>query len=200
VTSATSDTRTVRVAVLGCGNVGAALVGILGERADLAQQHRVAGQAGLAALAAAAAVAATALMPAQHAVQSLNAELVRAQHPASSARIEQAAPRLVASLPSRAQMPGVIGEMVKQAKAAGVPLDTGRYSYTPAKRGTIDSYEVEFPVKAAYPAIRTFIDGTLTALPTATLNKVHLERRAIGEQVVSADVGFVVFVRAEQRP
>lgn len=160
----------------------------------------VAGQTGLAALAAAAVVATTALIPGQHALQSLSAELARAQRPVGVAEVEQSAPRLIASLPTRTQMPGVIGEIYTQAKAAGVAMDSGRYRYTPAKRGAIDSYELEFPVKAAYPAIRTFINGTLTALPAVALDKLRLERKAVGDQVVSADVGFVVFVRAEQRP
>lgn len=160
----------------------------------------VAGQTGLAALAAAAVVATTALIPGQHALQSLSAELARAQRPVGVAEVEQPAPRLIASLPTRAQMPGVIGEIYTQAKAAGVAMDSGRYRYTPAKRGAIDSYELEFPVKAAYPAIRTFINGTLTALPAVALDKLRLERKVVGDQVVGADVGFVVFMRGEPKP
>jgi hypothetical protein len=81
-----------------------------------------------------------------------------------------------------------------------VSIDKGRYAYVPAKAGSIGRYEVEFPVSAAYPAIRTFINGTLTAVPAASLEKVRFERKAVGEQVVNADVGFVVFVRGEAQP
>jgi hypothetical protein len=160
----------------------------------------LAGQAGLAALAAAAAVAIGALVPAYHAVQTLTADIARAQHPAATVSVQQAG-RLVASLPTRAQMPAVLGQVFSAAQSAGVALDTGRYSYTPAKSGVIAHYDLEFPVKSVgYPNIRTFINGTLTAVPAASLEKLHVERKVVGDQAVSADVGFVVFVRAGESP
>jgi hypothetical protein len=158
----------------------------------------VAGQAGLAALSAAAAVAIAALIPAHHAVQSVNAELLQAQRAPSGRSIEQAVPRLMASLPTRAQMPAVLGQVYAEAAAAGVPLASGRYTFTPAKSGVVARYSLEFPVKGApYPQIRTFIDRTLTVVPAASLDKLQVERKAIGEQAVNADIGFVVFVRNE---
>jgi hypothetical protein len=160
----------------------------------------IAGQAGLAVLAAAAVVTVTVLIPAQHALRVLNADLVRARQPAAAAAAEQAAPRLVQSLPARGQLPGVIGQVFTQAKAAGVAIDKGRYVYAPAKRGGIERYELEFPVKAPYPQIRSFIDGTLKTVPAVALDKLRLERKAVGEEAVNADVGFVVFVRAERAP
>jgi len=160
----------------------------------------IAGQAGLAAFAAAAALAVVALVPAHNGLLSLQAALVRAQHPAAAVGIGETVPRLMGSLPTRAQMPAVIGQMYAQAQAAGVGLDKGRYAYEPPKAGAIGRYEVEFPVAAGYPAIRSFINGTLTAVPAAALDKLRLERKAIGEQNVNADIGFVVFVRAEGQP
>jgi hypothetical protein len=159
-----------------------------------------AGQVGLAALVAALVVAVGTLLPAHHALQALSADIVRAQHPSAAALADQAAPHLVASLPTRAQIPAVIGQIFIQAKEAGVPLDTGHYVYSPAKAGAIARYDLEFPVKASYPDIRGFINRTLTSVPAAALGKLHVERKAVGDQVVNADIGFVVFVRSEQRP
>jgi hypothetical protein len=160
----------------------------------------VAGQAGLAALAAAAAVTIGALIPAYQALQTLNTNLLRAQHPAAVNSIEQAVPRLVASLPTRGQIPAVLGQVYAAARASGVPLNVGHYSYSPAKTGAIAHYDLEFPVKAGYPEIRAFINRTLTAVPAASLSKLHIERKAVGDPVVSADVGFVVFVRSAEGP
>jgi hypothetical protein len=160
----------------------------------------VAGQAGLAAFAAAAALAVVVLVPAHNGLLSLQTQLLRAQHPAAAAGVAAAVPKLVASLPTRAQMPAVIGQMLAQAQAAGVALDKGRYAYEPPKSGTIGRYEVEFPVSAGYPAIRSFVNGTLTAVPAAALDKLRLERKAVGEQNVNADIGFIVFVRGEGPP
>jgi hypothetical protein len=156
-----------------------------------------AGQAGLAALVGALAVAIGALVPAYHALQTLNADIVRAQHPGAVNNIEQAIPHLVASLPTRAQIPAVIGLVVTQAKEAGVSLDKGHYLYVPPKSGAIARYELEFPVKAGYPEIRSFINRTLGAVPAAALSKLHVERKAVGDPAVNADIGFVVFVRSE---
>jgi hypothetical protein len=159
-----------------------------------------AGQAGLAALVAALVVAVSTLLPAQHALQALSADLARAQHPSAAALADQAAPRLFASLPTRAQIPAVIGQIFIQAKEAGVPLDTGHYVFSPARSGAIARYDLEFPVKASYPDIRSFINRTLSAVPAAGLGKLHIERKGVGDQVVNANIGFVVFVRSEQRP
>jgi hypothetical protein len=156
-----------------------------------------AGQAGLAALVAALVIAASTLLPARHALEALSAELARAQHPSATASADQAIPHLVASFPTRAQIPAVIGQVVTQAKAAGVSLDVGRYVYTPPRSGAIARYDLEFPVKASYPDIRNFINRTLSAVPAAALNKLHVERKAVGDQVVNANIGFVVFVRSE---
>ncbi len=156
-----------------------------------------AGQAGLTALVGALAVAIGALVPAYHALQTLNADIARAQHPSAVNNIEQAIPHLVASLPTRAQIPAVIGLVVTQAKEAGVSLDKGHYLYVPPKSGAIARYELEFPVKAGYPEIRSFINRTLGAVPAAALSKLHVERKAVADPAVNADIGFVVFVRSE---
>ena len=158
------------------------------------------GQVGLVALLAAVVIAVTTLVPAQHALQTLGADLANARHAPAATSADQAVPRLMASLPTRAQMPLVIGQVVAEAKAAGVSLDTGRYVYTAAKGGSIARYDLEFPVKASYPDIRTFIDHTLTAVPAAALGKLRVERKAVGDAVVNADIDFVVFVRSEPQP
>jgi hypothetical protein len=156
----------------------------------------VAGQAGLAALTAAVAISIGALVPTYHALQTLNLDIARVQHPFAVNSLEQAVPRLVASLPTRAQIPAVLGQIFAEARAANVPLSSGHYVYTPAKAGAIAHYELEFPVKAGYPEIRTFINRTLTVVPAAALDKLHIERKAVGDPAVNADIGFVVYVRS----
>ena len=168
-------------------------------------QYRVArlgvtGHAGLAALTAAAVLVVSVLVPSQHALQTLSADLARARHTSTVATAEQAGPRLLTSLPTRAEVPKVIGQVFAEAKAVGVPLDTGRYLYSPAKGGEIARYELEFPVKASYPDIRSFIDHTLAAVPAAALGKLRIERKAVGDAVVTADIEFLVFLRSGEAP
>ena len=156
-----------------------------------------AGQAGAAALIAALVFATSTLLPARHALDSLNAEIVRAQHPSAARGPDQAVPRLVESLPTRSQIPAVIGLIYAQARASNVALDTGHYVFSPPKAGALARYDVEFPVKASYPDIRNFINKPLTAVPAAALDKLHVERKTVGDPAVSATIGFVVFVRSE---
>ncbi|TLY94154.1 MAG: hypothetical protein E6K44_03510, partial [Gammaproteobacteria bacterium] len=92
-----------------------------------------AGQAGLVGLVAALVFATSTLLPARLALDALSASIVRAQHPSTVLSADQAAPRLVESLPTRNQIPAVIGLIYAQAKEAGVPLDTGHYVFSPPK-------------------------------------------------------------------
>lgn len=155
-----------------------------------------AGQTGLAALVAALVLVVGSVVPAYRALETLNADLASAQHPSAAQGLDQAVPHLISALPTRAEIPAVVLQVVAQAKEAGVSLDSGRYVYTPAKSGTVARYDFEFPVKASYPDIRKFIDRTLTAVPAAALSRLHVERKTVGDPLVNADIGFVVFVRS----
>jgi hypothetical protein len=155
-----------------------------------------AGQAGLAALAAAAVVIASAVIPARNAIRELSSDILHAQHaPQAASGPTDGIAGVVTSLPTREQIPAVLGKVFQQAQDAGVQLDNGTYAFVPAKAGAVARYEIQFPVKASYPQIRNFINGTLTAVSAAGLSKLHVERKTVGETTVHADVNFVIFVR-----
>jgi len=160
----------------------------------------IVGQTGLAALTAAAVLVLSAVLPAQHALETLNTDLAHARHSPVSPGAATGVPPLLAKLPTRTQIPAVIGQVFTEAKEAGVSLDTGHYVYAAAKGKAIAHYELEFPIKASYPDIRKFIDRTLAAVPSAALGKLRLERKAVGDGVVAANVVFVVFVRGGEQP
>jgi hypothetical protein len=164
-------------------------------------QYRIArlgaiGSTGVAALVAAIVIALGVLVPGQNAIRALNADIVRAQHqPQAAETPEEGLGRFVGTLPTRGQIPVVIGQILQQAQQAGVPLDSGHYAFSPARSGGVGRYELEFPVKASYPQVRDFINRTLTAVPAAGLDKLHIERKTVADETVNADVRFVVFVR-----
>jgi hypothetical protein len=154
------------------------------------------GVTGLAALVAAVVIAVSVLIPAQNAIRSLSSDIDRAQHqPRPKETPEEGLGRFVTTLPTRGQMPAVIGQILEQARQAGVPLDSGHYAFSPGKAGGVSRYELEFPVKASYPHVRDFINRTLTAVPAAGLDKLHIERKSVSDETVNANVSFVVFVR-----
>jgi hypothetical protein len=154
------------------------------------------GIAGVGASSAAAVIAVFALLSLRTANESLNAEILRARHrPEVTVTPEQGLIRAVAQLPTRAQIPAVLGQVLSQAKAAGVELEKGQYSYVASSASGFGRYELEFPVKAPYPGVRDFINRTLTHIPAAGLDKLSIERKGVGDTQVNAQVRFVIFTR-----
>lgn len=155
-----------------------------------------AGLTGIGVLFATAIAALALLLPAHQSVLALRNELAKAGHAGPSmARPEQSPQQFHASLPTREQVPAILGVVLVQATEAGVELPQGRYTFSPATSNRLARYTFEFPVKANYGNIRTFIDKSLAALPALGLDKLHVERKNVGDTVVSADVGFVIYLR-----
>jgi hypothetical protein len=155
-----------------------------------------AGLTGLGVLLAAGIAAVVLLLPAQQSVVALRDELTKAGHSThSAAKPEQSPEQFAATLPTREQVPALLGEVLVQATDAGIALDQGRYTYSPATSNRLARYTFEFPVKADYGNIRTFINKSLAAIPALGLDKLHVERKNVADTVVSADVGFVIYLR-----
>jgi hypothetical protein len=151
---------------------------------------------GVGASAAAAVIGFFGLLSLRTANESLNAEILRARHrPEVTVTPEQGLIRAVAQLPTRAQMPAVLGQVLSQARTAGVALEKGQYTYVATSTGGFGRYELDFPVKAPYPGVRDFINRTLTHIPAAGLDKLSIERKVVGDTQVNAEVRFVVFTR-----
>jgi hypothetical protein len=155
-----------------------------------------AGLTGIGALVAAAVAAIALLLPAHQSVLALRDELTKAGHAMpSTAKPEQSPQQFAASLPTREQIPAILGLVLVQATDAGIDLPQGRYTFTPPTSNRLARYTFEFPVKGDYGNIRSFINKSLAAVPALGLDKLHVERKNVGDTVVSADVGFVIYLR-----
>lgn len=155
-----------------------------------------AGMTGIGASAAAAVIGLVALLSLRTANENLNAQILRArQRPEVTVTPEQGLIRVVAQLPTRAQLPTVLGQVLAQAQAAGVPLAKGRYTYVASSAGGFGRYELDFPLAAPYPGVRDFINRTLTHVPAAGLDKLSIQRKVVGDTQVNAEVQFVIFTR-----
>jgi hypothetical protein len=102
---------------------------------------------------------------------------------------------LLRTLPSRAQVPSLLGMLLKQADAAHLSIDSGKYETTALKSGGVTSYQVSFPVSGPYPQVRQFIDTTLTELPSVALSELSLTRKTIGDGSVEAQMRLTFFTR-----
>ena len=159
-----------------------------------------AGLGGIGALFAAAVVALSLWLPAQRSAAVLNSELAAPESLRDTAGSPgNAGGRVYAVLPTRLQIPAVLGLVLAQAKKSGIALDQGHYGYEPPKPGSLGRYSFEFPVKAPYPNVRDFINGTLTAIPAAGLDKLNIKRKSIGEATIDADIRFIVYVRGSSQ-
>ena len=155
-----------------------------------------AGLAGVGVLLAAAIVAIALLLPAHQSVLTLSNELTKAgQVTPATANSLQSPQQFAATLPAREQIPALLGVVLVQATDAGIVLEQGRYTFSPATSNRLARYTFEFPVKADYGNIRSFINKSLAAVPALGLDKLHVERKNVGDTLVSADVGFVIYLR-----
>ena len=156
-----------------------------------------AGLAGMALLAASAVFLLSTHLAVVNEVVQLRADLATAQ---ARARV---APPLVAgdpraalrALPARADMPAVLGVLLRQADAAHLALDTGKYEMSASKAGGFVRYQLSFPVSGPYPQVREFIDSTLKAMPMVALSELALERKTIADGMVEAQIRLTVFAR-----
>jgi len=99
-------------------------------------------------------------------------------------------------LPTRDQLPSVMNLIVAASVAKGVELEQGKYELVlGTKNGEMAHYRMSFPVVGSYPQVRGFVDAALTAVPAMSLDGLRLQRRSIGDGVVTANIDFAVFVR-----
>ena len=154
------------------------------------------GLAGSGLMLAAALAGLVLLLPGHRSLMELRTELTRAGHSRLAADPGDKSPQqFAAALPAREQIPALLGLVLMQATDAGIVLPQGRYTFSPATSNRLSRYSFEFPVKADYGKIRKFIDKSLLAIPALGLDKLHVERKNVGDTEVNADVGFVIYMR-----
>jgi hypothetical protein len=130
---------------------------------------------------------------------TLRTELARAERERDAGRLP-APPAvqvdaLLGKLPRRTELPLILGLFAEEARAAGLDLERGTYDFTVGPSGRITRYRLNFPVTGHYPEVRHFIDNVLLKVPSAALDSLRLERKSVGDEAVTADLRFAVFVR-----
>ena len=103
--------------------------------------------------------------------------------------------RLLESLPSRSEVPKLLGVILTQADTAGLSIDTGKYDVAASHNGAVTRYHIGFPVTGPYPAVRSFIDEVLKEIPTASISELSIERKNIADGVVEANIRLTLFTR-----
>jgi hypothetical protein len=156
----------------------------------------VPGIAGLLSLGTALVFVIVLLIPAHQSIESLTSQLSQSAQSGPVPVAQTLSPhKFAGTLPSRGQVPALLATVLAQAKDAGLVLEQGKYVFTPAAGNHLACYSFEFPIKADYASIRNFINKTLMAIPALGLGKLHIERKNVGDTAVSAEVGFVIYLK-----
>jgi Tfp pilus assembly protein PilO len=131
----------------------------------------------------------------------MQSDLENARAQASTRNLEDlpnvqsaSAQRLVDELPSRNDLPQVMGQIATIAATAGLTLDRGNYDFAPTDSSLVARYSLRLPVRGTYPQVRQFVENTLAALPVVALESMRFERSDIAEQSIEADLEFAILV------
>lgn len=135
----------------------------------------------------------------------LSSELLRLRGELAQARSRDgaAAPhapsvsaRGLRNLPTRTEMPRVLGVLFEQAEGAHLAIDTAKYEIGTTKAGALVRYRLSFPVEGTYSNVRRFIDSSLIALPALAIDDLTIARKAIGDPTVAAQLRVTIFTRS----
>lgn len=159
------------------------------------------GLAGLGLLGLALVCVWTVVLPQRDGLAGLREQLATAQAQSSSGGPGAAtgparqSSDFIRKLPSRRDLPAILGIVLQQAEAANLNLESGSYEWRASKDGGPGQYRIALPVRGSYPEIRRFVEATLVAAPAVALESLHFTRDDVATSAVDADVSFVVFVR-----
>lgn len=131
-------------------------------------------------------------------VEALRDELAAAQRGARTlAAVPVAVPATATrTLPSRSDMPTIMGRLFQEAERARLAVESAQYEVSAMGSGGVVRYRITFPVTGPYPQIRAFIDSTLATIPAVALSELALERTSIGDGNVEAQLQMTVYTRS----
>ncbi len=107
---------------------------------------------------------------------------------------QQEAAKFVKSLPTARDVPGIIAGIVAVAATAGIELERGSYELLSADADAISRYQMSLPVTGGYPEVRKFIEDVLASVPAISLENMRIERDAVSNRVIAADLKFAILL------
>lgn len=153
-------------------------------RAAVLERLGLPGIAGAVLLLLGAILYAALVLPLHEAVGDLQAERARLASSAQAERPAAAAP--VRRLPSFTQAPDLLKQLNALAQRDGVTVT--RSSYQVKAEDARRIFEVDLPLKVAYPTLRSYLRDVVALAPTARLDDLNLHRAAASDPLVDADV------------
>lgn len=103
----------------------------------------------------------------------------------------------VSSLGTEDQLLEPVALLVSKAESAGVELLKGDYKLQNDSSSALQRYQLAFPVRSNYPALRTWLAQVMQALPALALQSISMQRPNPLAEEVDAKVVFTLHVKKQ---
>lgn len=90
--------------------------------------------------------------------------------------------------------------LIAVAGENGLMLNQAEYKSAYDKSGFFHTFQIIFPVKGTYPAIRRFISQSLSAIPFASVDEMQFKRDSIMSANMEARLRFTLYLRDTDLP
>lgn len=141
-------------------------------------------------------------MPMQADLEALKAELDAHRQRSAARRAEAAArdpgPQLegfYGFLPGPESAAEVLGRIHEAASTENIILTQGDYRLAGSSGASMARYDIDIPVKGAYPRVRRFLAAVLRENPSVALRAVHFARPSIADSAVEAQLSMTLYLR-----
>ena len=91
-----------------------------------------------------------------------------------------------------------LAKLYQIGAATGVTLQQADYRMRDSQALRLIQYQIALPVTASYPQLKQFLGRALTEIPGLSLDAVTLQRQAIGDATVDAQLQFTLYLSPER--
>lgn len=99
-----------------------------------------------------------------------------------------------ASFPPEQDVADSVGKIAVLAREHGLALQQAEYKAERDRAGKLTRLRMSLPLKGSYPTIRQFLSSLRAGLPVVSLEQVHFERQKVGDALVDAKIGLVIYL------
>ncbi|MGJ8620926.1 MAG: type 4a pilus biogenesis protein PilO [Methylophilaceae bacterium] len=105
------------------------------------------------------------------------------------------AKRFYAVLPAQKELNQKVAEILYAAENNGLTLTRTDYVERTIPQTMMVQYQIRLPLVGSYPTIREFITDVMNTQPSIALNNVSFHREVLGNDVVDANVEFILYTK-----
>ncbi|WP_255989566.1 hypothetical protein [Chitinolyticbacter albus] len=106
-------------------------------------------------------------------------------------------PMFYASLPKREGLPILLDRLFVLAARHSLQLSAGEYLLQLDPQAGVQRYRLQLPVVGSYDAISGFVAEALHAIPTLTVESIHLKRNSIDADQLEAELQLQLLLQIE---